>query len=568
MTFSCKVGSFVTGTGAATTTVAVTGVGFQPSFVLFWWNGRTDTTDAVGGADHRRGFGFMSATERAYATSQSQDGASTMVCDGGQGIDACVAVLSSAGAIDGALDFSAFGADGFTLVVDNAMPDSMRVHYMAIGGTDITNIDIGTFTEPGSVGTQDVTGPGFQPDCVIVIAATNNGADPPTVGSDSALSFGVTAGSSPTNYVWAGGSNDAAAAAQALSYCRTGECLARLSGGITTVNGRAGITSWLSTGFQLTWSESSSAGARFIYAALKGGKYAVGDLLTQTDTTTDIVESGLGFSPVGALFVSHCKTQSTSDTAQDDDEWSMGAFSDASTERAMGSFDDDAADPSVVATAVEHDNVYVKIASDAVESSMQCITVGSDGFTCEMTDAAAAQAFVWYLAVGTAAAEYTGSSAGTGTASASLTALASYVGSSAGVCTPSAVLNGATAYAGSSAGVATCSGIADAAASYVGSCAGVATQAGELTALASYVGTAAGTGTPSAALTGIADYACAASGLATCSGAATAALNLSGTSAGVGYAGAGITIPQEPMLEPTPEYRRGLALEMLRRRQH
>ncbi|HEX6053731.1 MAG TPA: hypothetical protein VFZ21_30890 [Gemmatimonadaceae bacterium] len=491
-------------------------------------------------------------------------------------MDACVAVLGGSDTIDGALDFSAFGSDGFTLVVDDAMPDSMRVHYLAIGGTSLTDIDIGFFSEPGATGDQDITAPGFQPDCLLLVSASNSSADPPTAGVDSRVMFGAAAGASPSNYVWAGGSNDTSDPTQCVSYCKSGESVATLSSGTSTVVARASVSSWLSTGFRLNWTEVSGTATRYIYAALKGGSYALGDLLTQTDTTTDIVESGLGFEPKAALFVSHCKTQSTADTAQDDDDWSMGAFSDTSTEVAFGVNDEDGQATTVVATAVEHDNVYVKVASDAVESSMQCIAVGSDGFTCEMTDAAAAQAFVWYLAFGSGAISGSASesifgASDTGVAAATASASASEsIGGATDVAAGAVLVTGTASesiFGASDVGFAALLGQASASEEIGG-----ATDTAEGLANA-YV-------TASESIFGASDLA---EGLANIYGSASesvggasdsvAALLVTSAAADEEIGGASdasfLTISElQNWLEPTPEYRRGLALEMLRRRQH
>lgn len=396
----CKVGAFSSGTGAASTTVQVSGVGFMPKLVLFWWSGQTSATDAVGSNHTRRGFGFAhSPSARGVITTQSEDASGSADCDSGHRTDACVATLSIAGAIDGLLDLQSMDADGFTLVVDDAMPNSVRIGYMAIGGHQVEQVATGVLTEPAATGNQDITSPGWQPDAALFMSA-NIGADPPGTAVDTSCCFGVAAGATPTNYVWAGGSNHNATVMQTISYCRGSECIALIPTAVTSTDAHASVSTWLSTGFRLNWTERAGS-RRVLWVAIKGGGWFAGDLLTQTDTTTDIVASGFGFTPKGALFLSHGQGVSTSDTVQDNDRWSMGAFSDASTEVAMGTLDDDGADPSECSTAVEHDNVYVNIAlDDTVDGSMQCISVEPTGFTCEMTNADPAQAFVWYLAFG------------------------------------------------------------------------------------------------------------------------------------------------------------------------
>lgn len=404
---ACNVGSFSTGTGAVSSTVAVTGVGFQPVFVLFWWSGRTDATDAAGGGNHRHGFGAMSATERMCVLSHSTDAGTSAESDAGQRFDACVASMSTAGAADGLLDFSSFDSDGFTLIVDDQMPDSMRIHYMAFSST-ITDVDLGFFVEPATATTQDINvgwTPSGDDTAVIFMSFSNSTADPPTTGTDSRRHFGVAAGSTPTNYVWHGGSNDAAATMQTINYCRSGECIAGSDGAVTVTNMRAAVSAWITNGFRLTWNEVTGNNTRrILYAAVRGGKWFAGDLLTQTNTTA-FGETGVGFQPQGVLFVSACTTEASADTVAAHDECSMGAVDSALNKRAIAIQDEDNTANAEVATAVEHDEVYVNLdTADAKEGGMAVNSLDADGFTVQMTDADPTQAFVWYLAFGAAAA--------------------------------------------------------------------------------------------------------------------------------------------------------------------
>lgn len=173
---------------------------------------------------------------------------------------------------------------------------------------------------------------------------------------------------------------------------------------MSSVTSRADFVSFLSNGFRINWAESATA-RRVHWVALKGGSYIVGNLLTQTDTVTDIAETGFGFQPSGALFVSHGQAESTSDTAQDHDRLSIGAFDSTSSRVAMGTLDEDNLGDSEVTTAHEFDEVYVSISTaSAIQGLMDIKSVESDGLTMIMDDADPAQAFVWYMAVGAVAA--------------------------------------------------------------------------------------------------------------------------------------------------------------------
>lgn len=403
MPLSSFVGSFSAGTGIVGSTIVVTGVGFQPKAIQFWWSGRSESTDTIGRASHYRGFGVAaSPTDRRAITNNAVDAAAAADTQSAHSDAACILSVSAAIAIDGALDLQSMDADGFTLVVDDVMPRDLRVHYQAVGGDSLTNVASGQFIEPAAAGDQDVTSLAFQPDCVLFFSSGDPVA-PPVGQADSLMMVGAAV-SSTQRACWLGDSNASAATMQAISYCIGTECIVLPASAAGTITARADFVSFLSNGFRINWIERSLL--RYIhFLAFKGGNFAVGNLLTQTDTVTDIVETGLGFQPTSALFLSHGQAASTADTPQDHDRLSIGAFSGVTTRGAQGTLDEDNLADSEVSSAIEFDEVYVNIALDStIDGLMDVKSIDSDGFTMIMDNADPAQAFVWYLAFGAASA--------------------------------------------------------------------------------------------------------------------------------------------------------------------
>jgi hypothetical protein len=74
--------------------------------------------------------------------------------------------------------------------------------------------------------------------------------------------------------------------------------------------------------------------------AIKGGKYSVGDLLTQTDTTTDIVESGFGFQPSVVMTISAGEAATADNTWNINHRLSIGAGTSPSNRLAFGTWDE------------------------------------------------------------------------------------------------------------------------------------------------------------------------------------------------------------------------------------
>lgn len=395
MALESKLVSFNIGTAAATTEVSVTGVGFIPKAIIFYWSGRTESVDTAGRATHRRGVGMAtSATNRIAWTTTSVDAVTTSDTGNDDLSDCCIATIRASDKLDqGKADLVSMDADGFTLVIDTQFAVDLRIHALCIGGSDITNANIFSITEPGSAaGNTTHNGAGFQGDCFFFLGGMRLPSQ-----FDEAMSFGV--GHSSGQFVVLGGGQDAAATSNTDSNQNSSECYIRSNPGHSELVARAAFVSSAADGVVLDWLESNTA-VTFFCLALKGGQYHVGNLLTQTDTTTAMVESGFGFSPASALFVSTCHSESTQDVRADHDIWSMGAFSDATTRGAMGIIDADAQADTVVASIVEHDAVYIDHDGTNIVGLMDVQSVDADGFTMIMDDADPAQRFVGYVAFG------------------------------------------------------------------------------------------------------------------------------------------------------------------------
>lgn len=398
MALDVDVGAFNVAT-ALNGTVTVT-TGFQPKAIIFWWSGRTETVDTAGGAHHKRGIGFAtSTTDRRCVFTQSRDAVASANAHQSHRDDACIGALTTAGGADGRADIDAILSTGFRIITDQAFGSALRVHYLALGGADLTNATTGTFNTPEATGNFDVTTVGFQPDAVL-FAAINTQTDPPTTVSDSKISFGGAAGAGdPVDGVVAVGARDAVMTMQTWRHGKAGHSVAVSE--IDAINTEGHVSAWLSNGFRINFTRQlAPAGDRFHFLALKGGKYAVGDLLTRTNTT-NFTETGVGFQPKAALFASHCAAAQAEGAVIATDEWSVGAATGPAERGAQCLIDEDATADGEVGTAVEHDEVYANLSTaDAIEGLMDLVSFDADGMTLVMDDADPAQNFVWYMAFG------------------------------------------------------------------------------------------------------------------------------------------------------------------------
>lgn len=404
MALDVATGTVLTGTGAPGTTFSVTGLPFAPKVVLFFWTGRTAVGQAEG--DYKHGVGYMvGLADRGCTSTQSDHGVTPTATDNTLRDDAAICLLTTAGAVDGLADFQSFNADGFTCVIDDTFVASYLLHYLALGGTALTDVKSVSVVAPASPQTQDVV-VGFQPDCVLCFGPGNPGLN--AIGTDSQYSFGVAAGTPPVNAVLAGGGDDAQAASVTSSYCRLGECLARLVNGNALFDSAA-VTAWLATGFRLNWTNANGANT-FRVLCLKGGGYAVGDALTRTDTTPIVEPTTV--QPKALLVASHNKVQSTVNVVQTPDERSLGFVTGPTARNYASVIDKHAVNPTDSGQADGTDALYANqstAATIALEGTMDLVQFDAQAsFQTVMTLADPVASFWWYLAFGDGVAVQSG----------------------------------------------------------------------------------------------------------------------------------------------------------------
>ena len=400
----------VLSTDTVGTTKTVSGLSFQPKLIFFMVNGRTDATDAAGGASHRRCFGAATGTaDRRAVTNTALDAAAA--ADGGayHTNTACIVQVSATGgAVDGLMDVNAINSDGFQLIVDDQFPNDVRIHWMAIGDTagDITNVVTFQFQAPGTTGaqSQDITSLAFQPTALLLFNIGSATAPPSGVSTNIQMAMGA-ATAAADDHVWHGCTDEASTTMDTQGYCRAGEIVVFNDGtGGKTLNGRAEFTQFLSNGFRLNWLEHATINRYVFGVAIKGPQVAVFNSATRTDGN-DIVVSGLAFQPRACIILSAGRAQSTADTPTAGDRWSCGFGISASDRGALAVYDRDAVADAQIVTAVEYDEVYVHFSdADAIDGLMDIKSVDSGGYTFVMDDADPSASFFFGIAFGDAPA--------------------------------------------------------------------------------------------------------------------------------------------------------------------
>lgn len=394
-----KIVSFLTGTDIVGTNIAVTGIGFQPKAVIFFWSGDTGAVDVTGRNTALLGVGFAgSAVDRRCIAIQMIDNVATSDDKASHRNDACVAVFVGAG-LDGRLDFVSMDSGGFTVVVDDQFTTSFRIHALCIA--DVDQVFTGQFQEPAAAGLLSVTEPNFQPDFVMIVA--RDATTIPGQGGDAHLSLGFAARGSGSAVqgqavIWAG-SEGGVSPEVASRYAIGSGSAVHVSTGSRSIQARYDMESFLSNGFRLNVPERS--GTRMLqYLAIRGAKWHVGSFETRTDGT-NIPVTGLPFKPDALIFASHCKATSVVDVGDTHARMSIGAATSATERFAVAAFNRDGVTPTQVSRGMEFDEAYLRISdTGTIEGLMDLVSMDASGFTTVMDDTDPDAARVFYVAMG------------------------------------------------------------------------------------------------------------------------------------------------------------------------
>jgi hypothetical protein len=350
-------------------TKVVTGLGFQPRALRFYWVGlqSNSPTNAVSGAvDERRGVGFAvsNASRRCVGTFSDDNNGAASDCGSVAADNSVCITVDGTGTVDGRLDISSFDADGFTLIVDDVTPVNITVFYEAWGGQDITVAEVGDAPEPAATGNQNYTVNGFTDDglnqVVMFAGVQSTNALNTGQGTDSGLCVGFASSTlSTNNVVVVGNSDDNSGTSDTDGYCFQGDCLAQIviAGG-TAVNARANLSAWGTNQFTLNWTSRATTSRRNIFLAIKGGSWRASsytiDGATLNATTT---VSELPFFLRGLSLIGRMTAQSTAGTSTTQDRIGFGSGISTASRNSAGILDNNNQDPTQIGTIVQYNSV-------------------------------------------------------------------------------------------------------------------------------------------------------------------------------------------------------------------
>lgn len=398
------------------TTIAVTGLGFSPKAIRFYWVGLQSNSPTAANSQavsERRGIGFASsATSRHAVGTFSADNSGNADCGSAWISDGCVVTVDGTGLIDGRLDISSIDADGFTLIVDDVAIANITVYWEAWGGPDITNVTIGAIAEPAATGTQNYTATGFVavpgiPDqCVMFAGVQTVNASGTGQAQDSGLHVGFATSDrngSPSQITLCGNSDDGSATMDTDGYNYTGQCISMIVIAGGNPDARATLTTFGTDQFTLNWIARATTNRRSIYMAIKGGQWEAnsttiaGNTLNSTTTIGDKPFNLRGVSLIGAM-----KTQSTISTSTLQDRMGFGSGLSTASRNSAAVNDVDNLATSNVATSVNYTQVLVyPSTAGALQTAYDISNLRANSLTL-ITDTAGGVANEWigYLIFG------------------------------------------------------------------------------------------------------------------------------------------------------------------------
>lgn len=388
MALSTFVGSFTV--PLATGNQAQTGVGFQPIALILWGNGRSAdgaSASAVTNTDCPTYYGMaVSSSSRVVV------GAGDIFSAGSGSFEdttKCLKLIAN-GVTKFAADFVSFDADGFTVNFTTGFATADVVNYLALGGADLTNVFIKSFTAKTSTGNQAYTGVGFKPDALLILCQST-----PTAGDGAiGIGFGVSATKRGANCYLA----QASSPFGETTYQRTTKVTTAITN--SAVLREADVVTLDADGFTLNWTTASAAAPNLYALCLKGGQYNAGSFLQKTSTGSQAT-TGIGFQPTG-LLASHVGAAAATTVSTIGVFKGLGAASGSANRAATwyGNFNDGVAE-------LNRAVVYTSRADDGtptLQGKADLTSFDADGWTLNYGTADATAREILYFALGNAAA--------------------------------------------------------------------------------------------------------------------------------------------------------------------
>lgn len=397
---SFKQGSFTK--SGAVGNQSITGVGFQPNAVIFFWTRQTAEGFA---SNESMGMGFATALAQRAIAIESDDAANrtnyTHIRSENSIILMLVrnAVARANATLNARASLVSLDSDGFTINWATNEASNDIIHYIALGG-DIANVFVGTFNSNTVVGNQAVAGVGFQPDFVMLLNGSLDSAEAtntPIANKVFNIGFMTSAGQAAIadcgrdDRNAANHSRNQQSIAQSIMSLQTGNC--------NNQDSLAAFVSMNANGFTITWTNAPANQMPIFYLAIKGGQHKIGTFTQPTAGITPVSQavSGVGFQPELLFMASHNRAAGGIAASG---EISIGAAQSSTTEGAIWSESRDVNPPVTDANMATLTTKAIRMAtSQTTNAEADFVSNDSDGFTLSWTTIDGTGRIVIYWAI-------------------------------------------------------------------------------------------------------------------------------------------------------------------------
>jgi hypothetical protein len=288
--------------------VAYTGAGFQPKAGLFIAVLKSGDGFAEG---YDLSYGFSDGTNHRNTAQRSLDAAATSDCGGATRNDCCISFVDDAAATIIRASVKQWDSDGFTLTYAQNTATACDIYCYLWGGSDITNVTVGTASLPTAAGNFDTTGLGYT-------VTEGNGAlftmhtGATTVGTAVKGSGGILSAGWAISSTKEGSLSIASESGRTTSdtwrYQRADKCWVDLAETTGAISSEGEFVSWISDGFTLN-ATTTILNERLYYMVIKGGNWDA-DTFNLSGTGNASVTS-MSFTPAGELMMSYGTTTQT-----------------------------------------------------------------------------------------------------------------------------------------------------------------------------------------------------------------------------------------------------------------
>jgi len=308
-------GSFTRDTdGTGNQTVTLSDSSLTPKAIIFFGTNQT-ATGTLAADQSFWGYMVNGTQQRAYASAQVNENKNHK----GRANTNAIIIIDTAGGIDAVADFVSFSAGQF--IIDWTTNDNVAniIHYIALGGNTLTDVEVGDFTLNTSTGNQEIDfASAFAPKLVLFMGSRAL-ISYPTNSTQDSFFWGMAASSTAR-----GGMAADMKADKTFTTQRTDRIISIFDGG-NAIEGDVEFVSMDADGFTINVTDAPPEADRVAYLALGGVNLDVDVGSFDQPTSTGVQTITTTHEPKVVYLQSWGKASTTTPTNLTETSWGAAA---------------------------------------------------------------------------------------------------------------------------------------------------------------------------------------------------------------------------------------------------